>query len=158
MGKKKIPIIYFIMFALLSFLQANFVRAQERVELKAIFPNADALSIYEIEFSLNDTLKATSEFKVTFPEAFDLSKVKIAGSSTINGGFSVKVAESTVILKRSGRGTDVLPGNTVDVKFANVKNPATPDATHKIKIEILNPNRRTIEKELELKIQAPKEK
>ena len=132
--------------------------SQEQFELTAMFPEANAMSIYKLDFTLADTLKADGQLKITFPEAFDLSKVKMAGSSTINGGFTVKVADSTVLVSRSGIGNVVLPGTPVDVKFANIKNPPDYMKSYSAKIEILNQKIKFVEKAIAVKIVAEEAK
>lgn len=132
--------------------------SQEQLEVKAMFPEANAITIYKLQFILADTLNTDSHIKIVFPADFDLTKVKMAGSSTINGGFKVTVDDSTVILKRSGLGNVISPGKKVDVKFANVKNPPTPDKLYNIKVEILNGNVKLIEKKIDVKILAEKAK
>ncbi|RKY90591.1 hypothetical protein DRQ15_07065 [candidate division KSB1 bacterium] len=65
-----------------------------------------------------------------------MSRVKLAGSSTINGGFKVSVDGQRVAIKRSGLGRPILPGENVEVKFANVRNPVA-EGEYVITVEIL---------------------
>lgn len=112
--------------------------ASDTLRVRAIQPEASAISIYEVSFTLSQPLPADGSLILTFPQPFDLSRVVMAGSSTINGGFHVAVEGQRVILKRSGLGR-VIPANTkVDVKFANVKNPLEAREDYAVRVEVLN--------------------
>jgi len=108
----------------------------DSLSVKPIDPEAGEVSIYQVSFVLSDTLPSDAVIIVTFPEGFDLSRVKVAGSSTINGGFKVSVDGQRVAIKRSGLGRPIPPGESVDVKFANVINPAR-EGKYAITVEIL---------------------
>jgi len=109
----------------------------DSLSVKPVNPEAEAITIYEvINFVLSDTLPSDAVITVTFPDGFDLSRVKLAGSSTINGGFKVSVDGQRVAIKRSGLGRPILPGENVEVKFANVRNPVA-EGEYVITVEIL---------------------
>jgi hypothetical protein len=96
---------------------------QEVLEIKPTFDQVKALTIYEVKFTSSQSLPADAKFQFTFPAGIDLSKVRIAGSATINGGFKTQVKDSQVIIERSGLG-DIIPPNTpVDLMFTSVINP-----------------------------------
>lgn len=143
-------------FTILMFPISNAAYGQEDLQLRAMFPEANAITLYELNFILKDSLNAKSQLKITFPKSFDLSKVKMAGSATINGGFNIEVLDSTVILKRSGLGQTILPRKKIDVKFANVLNPPTPDRVYEVKVEIFNDNIKLLDKKVNVKILARK--
>lgn len=121
---------------------------QDSVEVKALNSQAGAASLYSLDFTLADTLYPDAEFEVVFPAGFDVSKVTIAGSKAINGGFDVKVEGQKVLVQRKGRGSIKLPGEKVDVKFSTVTNPANPDSNHKINVTIKKSRQTTRTKEL----------
>lgn len=156
MYNKMLSIIIVIAFTIL--LISNVIYGQNELQLKPMFPEAGKVTIYELKFNPPDSLDAKAQLKIVFPKVFDLSKVKMAGSSTINGGFQVDVVDSTVILKRTGLGQTLLPGEKVDVKFANVVNPLTPDEMYEVKVEIWNNNQKLIDKSIDVKILAEKAK
>jgi len=112
--------------------------ASDSLRVRAIPPETGAVSIYEVSFSLSQPLPADGSLILTFPQPFDLSRVVMAGSSTINGGFRVSVEGQRVILARSGLGRVIPANEKVDVKFANVKNPPEPRDDYAIRVEVLN--------------------
>lgn len=99
------------------------VIAQSDARLIALNPQAGASSIYQFSFITADTMHSEAVFEIVFPGTIDISRVKIAGSSTINGGFSVSVSTDTVIVNRSGNGKAIEPGQSVSIEIATVKNP-----------------------------------
>jgi hypothetical protein len=125
--------------ALLILLFSTSLGAQtsaDSVRVNALNSEAGATSLYTLEFTLADTLYPDAEVEVVFPPGFDVSKVTIAGSKAVNGGFEVNVAGQTVTVKRKGTGAVKLPGEKVDVMFAVVTNPPNPDSNHKINATI----------------------
>jgi len=122
--------------------------SRDSVAVNALNAQAGAASLYSLDFTLSDTLYPDAEFEVAFPTGFDVSKVTIAGSKAINGGFDVKVARQKVLVQRKGRGAIKLPGEKVDVKFSTVTNPANPDSNHKINVTIKKSRQTTRTKEL----------
>lgn len=119
---------------------SGFSLPADTVEVKPLNTQPGAASLYILNFSLSDTLPSDAIIEVSFPEGFDLSKVGIAGSSTINGGFSVSVAGQNVYVKRKGKGSIKLPGDRVDVKFSTVVNPPDSDSNHLILVRIKKKN------------------
>ncbi len=97
--------------------------AQDVLEIKPTFEQVKALTIYEVKLKCSQPLPADAKFQFTFPAAMDLSKVRMAGSATINGGFKTQAKDNQVIIKRSGLG-DTIPAHTpVDLMFTSVINP-----------------------------------
>lgn len=121
--------------------------AQEQITISPLFREPGVNSIYEIKFTPTKAIPADAQFKVIFPEGFDLTKVKIAGSSTINGGFKTSVKDSVVLIERSGLGNIVAAGENVDLQFTTVKNPVT-DKNYTITVEIQEKDGRLISKKL----------
>ncbi len=116
----------------------------DTVRINARNGEAGEKSIYEIYFSVEQEITQNASVVVSFPEDFDLSGVTIASSTTINGGFEVSVNNSSVILKRTGLGKNILPNEKVNIKFANVKNPDSAVNNNKVTIEIRNDNNQTV--------------
>ncbi|MFQ5707240.1 MAG: hypothetical protein ACE5HO_07300, partial [bacterium] len=107
----------------------------DSVQVNPLNPKAGATSIYQISFVAADTLFPNGSLTLTFPQAFDLSGVRLANSTTINGGFRVKVQGQQVILIRTGLGRMISPNERVEVKFANVKNPQDTQKAYSVKVE-----------------------
>lgn len=116
----------------------------DSVQVIAKHAEADANSIYQIRFSVAKPIPPRAIIRVTFPAEFDLSEVIIAGSTTINGGFDLKVDQQVVTLKRSGLGRPIPANEPVDVKFAIVKNPRRVANDYRIAVEILDEAEQTI--------------
>lgn len=96
---------------------------QEVLEIKPTFEVVRALTIYEVKITCAQSLPADAKFQFTFPGEMNLTKIRLAGSSTINGGFKTQVKNNQVIIERSGLG-DMIPSNKpVDLMFTSVINP-----------------------------------
>lgn len=95
-------------------------------------------SIYILNFSILDTIPPGAQWEINFPAGFDLSKVLLAGSNSINGGFSVQVTGQNILISRSGQGFPLRAGINYDLAFANVNNPIPGD--YDIIIKILDQN------------------
>jgi len=150
---KKFTYVFFFINFFLIHVVSGF--SADSVLVKAKNNEADVKSIYEVQFSISQAIPSEAEMIVTFPEYFDLSEVLLAGSTTINGGFDLKVEAPKVIITRSGLGRIIEPNEKVDIKFANVRNPSKPADNYKIKVEIKNDLQGTIiEKEDTIKINS----
>jgi len=97
--------------------------AQENLTVTPIFNTTFINSAYEVKFTTSQALLPNAKFLVTFPGNFDLSKVNMAGSQTINGGFTTTVKDSTILITRSGLGRTILAGEAVQFQFATIRNP-----------------------------------
>lgn len=153
---------FILLFTFLTlFISVNIVWGVPTDTVKVIAKNTDiaANSIYEVYFSIAQEIPPKAIIVITFPESFDLSGVKVAGSTTINGGFEVYVEDLKVILQRSGLGRIIKPYEKVNVRFANVRNPSNPNENYKINVKIKNENEITIlEKEEAMKIISQSQK
>ena len=118
------------------------------VVVKTLNSVAGAASLYTLNFTLSDTLHPNAVVEVKFPPGFDLSKVNLAGSASINGGFKVSVQGQTIKVSRKGKGTLKYPGDKVDVIFSIVKNPAAAESAHLIKLKINQKRKNVSSKEL----------
>jgi hypothetical protein len=93
-------------------------------------------SLYELRFVTTDTLARDAEIVVTFPRAFDLSQLEIAGSSQINGGFKLERKGQDVHLRRTGLGERIPPGRKVSLQLGLVINPPDFSATHQVTVQL----------------------
>ena len=106
------------------------------VEVKTLNPEAGAASLYTLNFTLPDTLHPDAVLEVKFPSGFDLTKVNLAGSATINGGFKVSVQGQTIRVSRKGRGSLKYPGDKIELKFSTVVNSSRSDNGHLIIVNL----------------------
>jgi hypothetical protein len=93
-------------------------------------------SLYELRFVTTDTLARDAEIVVTFPPAFDLSQLEIAGSSQINGGFKLERKGQEVRLRRSGLGEKIPPGRKMSLQLGLVVNPPDFSASHQVLVQL----------------------
>ena len=93
-------------------------------------------SLYELRFVTTDTLARDAEIIVTFPPAFDLSQLEIAGSSQINGGFKLERKGQKVHLRRTGLGQKIPPGRKVSLQLGLVVNPPDFSASHQVTVQL----------------------
>ncbi len=110
--------------------------ANNSVEVKTLNSEAGASSLYTLNFTLSDTLHPKAVLEIKFPAGFDLSKVNLAGSASINGGFKVSVQGQTIKLSRKGKGALKYPGDKVDLKFSTVVNSSRSDNEHLIIVNL----------------------
>lgn len=82
-------------------------------------------SLYKFKFGLPDSLPSAGAVSLTFPPGFDLSRVLIAASSTINGGLRTEVVGRQVVVFRAGEGRGLAKGERVDLFISLVRNPPT---------------------------------
>lgn len=122
----------------------------DSIKVIAKHAEADANSIYQIGFVASRPIPPKAIIRVTFPPEFDLSELMIAGSTTINGGFEIKVEKQILTMKRSGLGREIPANEAVDVKFAIVKNPKRSGDDYKIVVEIADEGEKIILKKDEL--------
>ena len=106
------------------------------VDVQALNTEAEAASLYTLNFTLPDTLQPDAVLEVIFPNGFDLSRVNLAGSATINGGFKVSVQGQTIKVSRKGKGVLKYPGDKVDLKFSTVVNSSRSDNEHLIIVNV----------------------
>lgn len=110
----------------LLLVAAPFANAQTialGVELRALHAQAAQPSVYELTFTTQETITPEAEFVLEFPPDFDLSRVKIASSDEMKGGFTVTVAQRKVFLKRTGLGQSIAPGTRVKLSVGVIVNP-----------------------------------
>ncbi len=106
------------------------------VEVITLNSEAGAGSLYTLNFTLPDTLQPNAVLEIEFPPGFDLSKVNLAGSTSINGGFKVSVQGQTIKVSRKGKGGVKYPGDKVDLKFSTVINSSNSDDQYPILVNL----------------------
>lgn len=102
---------------------ANLSWAQTSFTVRATQTTPRTFAAYQFVFTTEQELPANAEIEIIFPSYFILSKVVLADSRTISGGFSVAVNGDTVRVKRSGLGSIIPRGRTVDLLLASIINP-----------------------------------
>lgn len=108
----------------------------DSLTVQAIKAAPNKATLYEIAFSTRDTLASDAEILLTFPPECDLSALEIAGSSTINGGWTLAKNRQQVTLRRTGLGDAIAPAKRVSLKLGLIKNPADFNAAHRVEVEI----------------------
>jgi len=148
--------IFFITLILLSnfiFGASALAAPDDTVMVIVKTPQAEARSIYQINFVISKPISPKAIIRVTFPDEYNLSKLLVVGSNTINGGFEMKVEDKVVTIKRSGLGREIKENENVDVKFAIVRNPIRADNNYSVGIEVFDDdNQRIIQKQNIVKI------
>jgi|GEM_PF-3747804 hypothetical protein len=91
--------------------------------LEPLVNKAGSGTLFTFEIQAPVPVPGNAVFELTFPAGFDLSRVTLAGSSVMKGGFRVDVAGQTVRIRRTGEGPAVAAGRRIDLKFSLVKNP-----------------------------------
>ncbi len=136
----------------------TFAVPEDTVTVEVKTPQADARSLYQINFVISKPISPKAKIRATFPEEFNLSKVLVVGSNSINGGFKMDVKNNIVTIKRSGLGREIKANEKVDVKFAIVKNPAIAKNNYSVQVEVFDDNNNSIvQKQDFLKILPQKE-
>jgi hypothetical protein len=113
---------------------------RDSLAVKALRAEAGKPSLYEVSFITTDTLASNAAIVMTFPAAFDLSQLEIAGSSTINGGFTLERKGQEVLLRRSGLGAKIPPGKKVSIQLGLIVNPANLSASHQVRVQLPPPS------------------
>ncbi len=126
---------------LLLGLRPPAAHAQDSLKVVALDAVQAKQSVYRLSFVASDTLAADCEIAVTFPAGFDLSKTRMAGSADMKGGFKATVNGNTVVLKRSGLGQAILPGQRVSILFGTVGNPGQATLASSFQIVFRNPSK-----------------
>lgn len=123
------------------------------MHLRARHAEASKPSVYELTFTAQETITPEAEFVLEFPPDFDLSRVKIASSDEMKGGFTVTVAQRKVFLKRTGLGPSIAPGTPVKLSVGVIVNPKDLSAPqragvqwrHNAQAELIAPQRHDIQ-------------
>ncbi|NOZ60120.1 MAG: hypothetical protein GXO74_00410 [Calditrichaeota bacterium] len=114
----------------------QFALAQDQAILLPKDSTQKAETIYYLKLALSKPIPADAVFIFQFDAAFDLSNTEIAGSSSINGGFEIKVDGQKLTISRTGLGEEIPAKKKVELKFALVKNPDQAAKDFPVDIEI----------------------
>jgi hypothetical protein len=117
-------------------VQAAMNPGRDSLTVQALRAQPGKPSLYELRFVTTDTLARDAEIVVTFPRAFDLSQLEIAGSSQINGGFKLERKGQDVHLRRTGLGERIPPGRKVSLQLGLVVNPPDFSASHQVTVQL----------------------
>lgn len=107
--------------ALFLFAVAGSLRSQGRLTATALNPLTDATSLYKLQFTSPALLDSGAGFVLIFPNGFDLSRVRIAASSTILGGMTVRTRGRKALVLRKENGLRIPAGRNVDLWLSAVK-------------------------------------
>jgi hypothetical protein len=113
---------------------------RDSLAVKALRAEPGKPSLYEVSFVTTDSLASNAIIVVTFPAEFDLSQLEIAGSSTINGGFTLERKGQEVRLRRTGLGAKIFPGKKVSIQLGLIVNPANLSASHRVRVQLPPPS------------------
>lgn len=119
-----------------SSIQSANTAGRDSLTVQALRAQPGKPSLYELRFVTTDTLARDAEIVVTFPRAFDLSQLEIAGSSQINGGFKLERKGQEVHLRRTGLGEKIPPGRSVSLQLGLVVNPPDFSASHQVTVQL----------------------
>ncbi len=144
MGVSRGSVLIILLMLIIAPSTTSWASPSDSVAIVANHPEARSSSIYQVNFVIDKPIPAKAVFRIVFPASFDLSDLMIAGSSTINGGFTLQVEGQTVIIKRSGLGKPIPANQRADLKFAIVKNPPSPADDYEILVELLDEEEKPI--------------
>ncbi len=116
---------------------------QDQLKVKAMRAAPRQTSLYEITFTTTETLAADAEIRVMFPSTYDLGGFEIAGSTTINGGFTFKREGQRVTIQRTGLGSSIPRGQKVSLQLGLIKNPPLFANAEPVRIEVLHSRKAT---------------
>jgi len=140
---KKVFLLCFVFTSLvLVYITSSLAMEIEQLRIEPMDNHAGKHSIYRIHFSFTESLAATVQWQIIFPEEFDLSGLKVVGSNNINGGFTLQVDGSELLIKRTGRGSNLEPGVLYEIGIANIKNAYVGD--YFISVNVLDANGLTL--------------
>ncbi len=94
--------------------------AQSGLTVTATSTAAGTPAVYVFSFTADQELSPRAGLAVVFPSGFDLSKVVMADSRSMDGGWLVRVQGDTVWAQRSGLGKAMAAGTAVDLILAAV--------------------------------------
>jgi len=110
--------------------------SRDSLAVKALRAAPGKASLYEVSFVTMDSLAANATIVISFPKAFDLSRLEIAGSSTINGGFTLARNGQDVQVRRTGLGAKISPGKKVSIQLGLIGNPTSFSASHQVRVQL----------------------
>ena len=87
---KRMKRLFLTIILLFLLMSASTTIAQNSIAVTPSNSRPGAASIYELSFVTTDTMKSDARIAITFPANFDLSLLRMANSTNINGGFKVQ--------------------------------------------------------------------
>jgi len=109
---------------------------RDSLAVKALRAAPGKSSLYEVSFVTTDSLASNAMIVISFPKAFDLSQLEIAGSSTINGGFTLTRNGQDVQVRRTGLGAKIPPGKKVSLQLGLIGNPTSFSSSHQVRVQL----------------------
>ncbi len=109
---------------------------RDSLTVKALRAAPGKPTLYEVSFVTTDSLAANALITISFPKTFDLSQLEIAGSSTINGGFTLTRNGQEVQVRRTGLGVPIAPGKRVSLQLGLIGNPSSFSASHQVRVQL----------------------
>lgn len=106
------------------------------ITVRALAKQPGEVSLYEVSFTTKDSLGRRAEIVLEFPAELDLSLLRLASSTSINGGFKISRDRNVVRVQRTGLGAVVPPGKNVALQLGLIKNPVQPASNVEVAIEI----------------------
>jgi len=137
---------------LIGLLGVNSTWAQDIISVKATQTTPRTAAAYQFLFTTEQELAKDAEVDIVFPSYFILSQAVLADSRTINGGFLVTVKNDTVKVKRSGMGSVIPRGRTVDLLLASIINPREMASNYEFGILIRSANAPVMKKKFNSRI------
>lgn len=122
---------FWFVFSLPGFLRAADL---DSLKIEPLRNRAGQRSIYVVQFSLSDSVSSTAQMRISFPDGFDLSTVKMAGSNSIKGGFTTQVSGNDVVVSRTGKGSALAAGRMYEIMLANITN--APPGTYTVSVAV----------------------
>ena len=108
-------------FSQLAYSQESLV---DSLKLTPLTTKSGAATLYKLSFVPREIIPSNARFDIEFPGEFDISLLSLAGSNTMDGGFSVSVDGTKLAINRNGEGKQVGPGVPSNLLFSIVRNPS----------------------------------
>lgn len=106
------------------------------VKVRALAAQPGEVSLYEISFTTADSLSRRAEILLDFPAEFDLSLLRVASSTSINGGFKLVREGNQVRVQRTGLGAVIPAGRKVEIQLGLIRNPSRLTNSYEVGLEI----------------------
>ncbi len=104
---------------LTSALQAR----ENQISLEILRPEPGKKSLLKLKLNLENDLGKRASFNLAFPEKYDLSSMKIAGSKNLKGGFQLSKSGQNISIVRKGGGAAAIAGSDVEIIFGTITVP-----------------------------------
>lgn len=115
----------------------------DSVSVVPLNPKVATNTLYQVNFVSPVIIDNDALFSLTFPSEFDISNTTVAGSKSMDGGFTVSVQDSVLQIKRRGEGKSVNVGTPQNLMFSVVKNPDN-EGNYLLQFRVLDGDENTI--------------